>query len=142
MFVPVAIGSAAALALAFAVVGVEQLARRDATTVPATATSVTAAAPPSRADVPPAPIPTPGESNVSAPVAAPVATVDPLVVASAPAASKPPGITPARPPDDTRAPSVRARPPASAKPASSAPRCSMVSWFDGDGMKHFKQVCQ
>jgi serine/threonine protein kinase len=78
----------------------------------------------------PAPPPAEPPALSLAPSAASIATPPP------PSGSTPPWWTGKAPP-----PRASARPPASTSAPAAAPTCRVVSFFDADGNKHFKQEC-
>ena len=100
---------------------------------PLPASMPVAAAPPSLAEPSASPPPTLAEPSASPP---PTATA--LSPATPPSAARPPAQAVVRPVK----PIAQVSPKASAVPSAAPPRCSTVTYFDADGMKHFKQECR
>ncbi len=141
---PAAIGVAAAFALIAALLLLRAATRTHATTL-AVSAPVTSVEPPPSASVPPAAT-APGASTVAAqpPAAVPAASTTPEPTSAPPISAVSRDAVRAAPRGDhgherSLLPAPAAR--ASAAP-SATPRCSTVSYFDADGMKHFRQVCQ
>jgi eukaryotic-like serine/threonine-protein kinase len=85
---------------------------------------------------------------VTAPAPAPIASVEPPVITAVPASTPLASVTPLpaptvlEPPATPRAATARPRPAAPPSPSASAtPACRTVSYFDGDGNRHFRQEC-